>query len=292
MLSSGYVDYLAKDGRGYVTFKRPDKKNALTSAMLDDLVLCYDVAEADDDVRVVVLRSEGDDFSSGHDLGEVGKEYGETTIDAKGRQRRPSQRARLSYDKKYIGRFERIFKSLKPSLALVKGYCLGGGLYIAEASDLVIAADTTRIGHPEQKLGLSGAAYFAAWEIVTLGYRKARELHLLADTWNAQQALEYGLVNRVVPAAELETAGEEWAERIVRLPRDGIAIGRAATQLTLEGMGINAQFAYGHILHALVTNVRYEPDEFNFMKERRDKGVRASNHDREKFYVEKRGDEA
>jgi enoyl-CoA hydratase len=287
MLTSGHIDYLAKDGRGYVTFRRPEKKNALTSAMLDDLMACYDAAEDDDDIRVIVLRSEGDDFSTGHDLGEVGKEYGETTLDAKGRPRRPSQRARLAYDKKYITRFERIFTSMKPTLALVKGYCLGGGLYIAEAADLVIAADTTKIGHPEQKLGLSGAAYFAAWEIMTLGARKARELHLMADTWNAEQALQYGLVNKVVPVAELEAAGEEWAERIVRLPRDGIAIGKAATHLAMEGLGVNAQFAYGHVMHALVTNVRYELDEFNFMKERRDKGVRASNHDREKFYVEK-----
>jgi enoyl-CoA hydratase len=169
----------------------------------------------------------------------------------------------------------------------VKGYCLGAGLYLAEGSDLVIAADTAKMGHPEQKLGLSGAAYFAAWEIMALGPRKARELLLMADVWDAQTCLANGLLNRVVPLASLADAGEEWAERIVRLPRDGIVMGKAATNLAMESLGISSQFSYGHILHTLATNVRYEGDEYNFMKQRRDKGVRASNHDREAFYVKK-----
>lgn len=287
MAANGSIDYLARDGRAYITINRPDKKNAMTNAMLDQLMDGYDRAEADDDVRVVVLQGAGDDFTTGHDLAEVGTEYGETTLDAKGRPRKPSQRARLLHDKRYIERFERVFKFLKPTLSLVKGYCLGGGLYLAEASDLVIAADTAKMGHPEQKLGLSGAAYFAAWEMMALGPRKARELLLLAQVWDAQTCLANGLVNKVVPLADLQEAGEEWAERIVRLPRDGIVMGKAATNLAMDSLGISSQFAYGPILHALTTNVRYEADEYNFMKERRDKGVRSSNHEREAFYDKK-----
>ncbi|GAA0709211.1 enoyl-CoA hydratase-related protein [Vreelandella titanicae] len=286
MTSIGSTDYLAKDGRAYITINRPEKKNAMTSAMLDELMRAYDRAEADDDVRVVILQGGGDDFSTGHDLAEVGKEYGETTVDEKGRVRKPSQRARLLYDQNYIGRFQRIFNFLKPTLSLVKGYCLGGGLYLTEASDLVIAADNAKMGHPEQVLGLSGAAYFAAWEMVNMGPRKARELLLLAEIWDAQTALDNGMVNKVVPLDQLEEAGEEWAERIVRLPRDGIVMGKAATNLAMESLGIQSQFAYGHILHTLATNVRYESDEYNFMKQRRDKGVKASHHDREKHYSE------
>jgi len=284
---TGSIEYVAKDGRAYITINRPEKKNAMTGAMLDQLMDGYDRAEADDDVRVVVLRSAGDDFSTGHDLAEVGTEYGETTYDDKGRPRKPSQRARLLHDKRYIERFERIFRFLKPTLTLVKGYCLGAGLYLAEGSDLVIAADTAKMGHPEQKLGLSGAAYFAAWEIMALGPRKARELLLMADVWDAQTCLANGLINKVVPLASLEDAGEEWAERIVRLPRDGIVVGKAATNLAMDSLGIASQFSYGHVLHALATNVRYESDEYNFMKQRRDKGVRASNHEREAFYTAK-----
>ncbi|MCK9513000.1 MAG: enoyl-CoA hydratase/isomerase family protein [Pigmentiphaga sp.] len=282
---SDLVQYHARDGRGYITLNRPEKKNAMSEAMWAELMRCYDRAESDDDVRVVVLRSSGDDFCAGHDLSEVGNQYRDDS-EAEGRRRRPSQRARLRYDKAYIERYQRIFTSLKPTLAWVKGYCLGGGLYLAESCDLVIAADTARLGHPEQTLGLSGAAYFDAWEIMTLGARKARELLLLAEIWSAQEAKEAGLVNKVVPLAELEARGEAWAERIVRLPRDGVALGKAATNLALQSLGVHGQFAYGHLLHTLATNVRYEPGEFNFMKERGVHGVGAHIHQRDAFYRE------
>lgn len=281
---TGTVDYEAKNGRAYITMNRPEKKNAMTTPMWEQLMEGYDRAEADDDVRVIVLQGAGSDFCTGHDLAEVGKEYGETTTDEKGRVRRPSQRARLLHDQHYLGRFERIFRSLKPTLSLVRGYCLGAGLYLAEASDLVVAADTAKMGHPEQKLGLSGAAYFAAWEMMAMGPRKARELLLMAEVWDARTAQANGLINKVVSEGALLDAGEEWAERIVRLPRDGIVLGKAATHLAMESLGISSQFSYGHILHTLATNVRYEPDEFNFMKQRRDKGVTAMNKDRESFY--------
>lgn len=284
-MSIGSVEYSSRDGRAYITLNRPEQRNAMSDAMWAQLMGCYDRAEVDDDVRVVVLSGAGEDFCAGHDLSEVGNRYDDGGPEADGRRRRPSQRARLRYDKVYVERFQRIFTFLKPTLSLVKGYCLGGGLYLAESTDLVIAADTAKLGHPEQKLGLSGAAYFDAWEIVTLGARKARELLLLADIWSAEEACDAGLVNRVVPLAELAERGEQWAERIVRLPRDGVALGKAATTLALQSLGVNGQFSYGHILHTLATNVRYEPGEFNFMKERRISGVRASTHDREDFYA-------
>ncbi|MGE4243143.1 enoyl-CoA hydratase/isomerase family protein [Ramlibacter sp.] len=283
MSEPGRVTYEARDGRAYVTLDRPQKKNAMSQPMWEQLMDAYDRAEADDDVRVVVLRGAGNDFCAGHDLSEVGNQYAGGT-DPDGRKRRASQRARLQYDKQYIERFQRIFTFLKPTVALVKGYCLGGGLYMAESADLVIAADNAKLGHPEQKLGLSGAAYLDAWEIVTLGARKARELLLLAEVWDAQEARMNGLVNKVVPLAELDAKGEEWAERIVRLPRDGIAIGKAATAMAMQSLGVTAQFTYGHVLHSLATNMRWEPGEYNFMKERSVKGVRASTHDREAFY--------
>ena len=284
MNDNGSVDYVARDGRAYITLNRPAKKNAMSNVMWKQLMHAYDRAEDDDDVRVVILQGAGDDFCAGHDLSEVGNQYGDGGTDEEGRKRRPSQRARLQYDKQYIERFQRIFTFLKPTLSLVKGYCLGGGLYMAESSDLVIAADTARLGHPEQKLGLSGAAYLDAWEIVTLGARKARELLLLAEVWSAQEALANGLVNKVVPLHELEERGEAWAERIVRLPRDGIALGKAATNMAMQSLGVTSQFTYGHVMHSLATNMRWEPGEFNFMKERKVKGVRAMNHEREAFY--------
>src|SRR5690606_34614596 len=94
------VQYEARDGRAYITFNRPEKKNALTHEMLAKLGDYLDLAQDDDDVRVVIYRSSGNDFCAGHDLSEVGAEYGPPQLDKNGKPRRPSQRARIDHDRK------------------------------------------------------------------------------------------------------------------------------------------------------------------------------------------------
>lgn len=276
-----HVRYEARDGRAYITFDRPDKRNALTYAAFDRLMALLAQAEADDDIRVVILRGEGGHFCAGHDLAEIGSEYG---FDPSGKGRLPSQRARLNFDRRHLNQFRDLMYCSKPTLALVRGTCVGAGLHIVEACDVLIASDQARIGHPEQKAGLAGAAYMTAWNILAAGPKKARELLLIADVLTPAQAEQMGLINRVVPDAELDAAGEDWAERIVKLPRDAIAFGKAATNLALDSLGMTSQFAHGYVMHALSTNIRYEADEYNFMKKRRDEGVRSAAHQREQRF--------
>jgi enoyl-CoA hydratase len=276
------VKYEAKEGRAYITFCRDEKRNALTYEMFDRLMEHVETAERDDDVRVIIFRGEGRDFSTGHDLAQVGgAEYG---FSKEPGARRPSQRIRLSFDKNHVEQFRQILYCTKPTLSLVQGYCVGAGLYIVEASDLAIAAEDAKIGHPEQKMGLAGASYMTSVNILTMGPKKARELLLLGETMNGTEAARLGLVNKAVPADELAAAGEDWAERIVRLPRDAIAIGKAATHLALDSLGMTSQFVHGYVMHALGTNIRYESDENNFMKERKKKGVTGAAHARETRY--------
>jgi enoyl-CoA hydratase len=273
--------YEKRDGKAYITFNRPDKRNALTYAAFDRMMTCIADAEQDDDVRVVIITGAGGHFSAGHDLAEIGSEYG---FDPSGKGRRPSQRARLKFDRRHLNQFRDLFYCSKPTIALVRGYCVGAGLHIVEACDLAIASDAARIGHPEQKAGLAGAAYMTAWNILAAGPKKARELLLIADMLEPEQAVQMGLVNKVVPDADLEAAGEDWAGRIAKLPRDAIAFGKAATHLALDSLGMASQFAHGYVVHALSTNIRYEEDEYNFMKKRRDEGVRSASHGREERY--------
>jgi len=273
---SPLVTYAAREGRAYITINRPEKRNALTADMMSTLVAHVATAEQDDDVRVIVFRGEGEHFCVGHDLAEIDSEYGFTPGG-----RRPSQRARLSTDRRHLEQFRQLFFCAKPTLALVRGHCIGAGLHLVETTDLAIASDKARIGHPEQKMGLAGAAYMAAWNILAAGPKRARELLLIAEQLTPVDAVAMGLVNKVVPDAELEAAGEDWAERIVRLPRDAIAIGKAATHLALDSLGMSSQFAHGYVMHALGTNIRYEPDELNFMKERQAHGVKAAAAQRE-----------
>lgn len=279
------VTYEARDGRAYITLNRAEKYNALTFEMIDTLVEHVVAAEKDDDVRVVIFRAEGKNFSAGHDLSQVDSAYG---MSGQKGERRPSQRIRLHADKAHVDQFRQLFYCMKPTMALIRGHCVGAGLHLVETMDLAIASTSARIGHPEQKMALAGAAYMTALNILAAGPKKARELLLIAEQLTPAEAVTMGLVNKVVPDEELESAGEEWAERIVRLPRDAIAIGKAATHLALDSLGMSSQFIQGYITHALGTNIRYEADELNFAKARRDKGVRSAVHTREDRYEEAR----
>lgn len=279
--SDSFVHYEARNGRAYITLNRPDKRNALTYAAFDRMMAMLVAAESDDDVRVIVIQATGEHFCAGHDLAEIGSEYG---FDPSGKGRKPSQRARLNFDRRHLHQFRDLMFCSKPTLALVRGYCVGAGLHIVEACDLAIASDQARIGHPEQKAGLAGAAYMTAWNILAAGPKKARELLLIADMLEPTHAQHMGLVNKVVPDIELEAAGEDWAERIAKLPRDAIALGKAAHHLAMDSLGMTSQFAHGYVMHALSTNIRYEEDEYNFMKKRRDEGVRNATRQREQRF--------
>lgn len=268
-----------------IRFNRPEKKNALTYGMQTEILRFLDEVEYDDLVRVVVFCSDGKDFCAGHDLSEVGKDLVEVVED--GSKRRASQRARLNADREYITFFRRIFEYSKPTVAMVRGYCLGAGLYIAESVDYVIADESAKLGHPEQRYGLSGASYTQLWEIMTLGARRARELLLLGEIWEAQTACEYGLINRVVGIDEFEAAGKQVIDKLAKLPRDGVAIGKASTLSCYDLLGLLSQFVIGPTYHTLATNMRWEPDEQNFMKIKSKDGVSALNKKRKDFYDDK-----
>ena len=282
MSSTEFIQYAKGGGIATITFNRPDKRNALTYAAFDQMMDCLADAESDDAVRAIILQGAGEHFCAGHDLAEIGTEYG---FDPSGKGRRPSQRARLDFDRRHLNQFRDLFYCSKPTIALVRGYCVGAGLHIVEACDLAIASDAAKIGHPEQKAGLAGAAYMTAYNILAAGPKKARELLLIADMLAPQEAVQMGLVNKVVADAELEAAGAEWAARIAKLPRDAIAFGKAAANLALDSLGMTSQFAHGYVVHALSTNIRYEEDELNFMKKRRDEGVKSATTQREGRYT-------
>jgi enoyl-CoA hydratase len=270
--------YEKRNGRAYISFNRPAKRNAISYSAFDQMMAHIADAEADDGVRIIILKGVGEHFCAGHDFAEIGTEYG---FDPTGKGRRPSQRARLNFDRRHLNQFRDILYCAKPTLALIRGYCVGAGLHIVEACDLAIASDAAKIGHMEQKAGLAGSAYMTAYNILAAGPKKARELLLIADVLAPEEAIQMGLVNKVVADANLEAAGEEWAERIIRLPRDAVAIGKAHVNLALDSLGMTSQFAHGYVMHAFSTNIRFEEDEYNFMKRRRDHGIRDAIHQRE-----------
>jgi enoyl-CoA hydratase len=149
---------------------------------------------------------------------------------------------------------------------------------------MTIAAEDAKIGHSEQRLGFSGTMYVFPIEVALIGQKRARELLLTGKLIDGKEAERIGLVNQVVPADQLEAETRKLARSMTLLPRDGIAIGKATARLAYDSMGLSSAFGQGYIGHTLFTNIRYEPGEFNFIKRRRDVGMREAFKERDARY--------
>jgi enoyl-CoA hydratase len=267
-----------------ITMNKPETLNALNIEFSREIDDAFTEVEHDDDVKVVVIKGAGKAFSAGYDLGRVYFVYGGGTGKKEDTSRRPSQRARLAYDRWRSESLRRIFLLDKITIAQVHGYCIGGGLYMSLCCDMTIAAEDAKIGHSEQRLGFSGTMYVFPIEVALIGQKRARELLLTGKLIDGTEAERIGLVNQVVPADQLEAETRKLARSMTLLPRDGIAIGKATARLAYDSMGLSSAFGQGYMGHTLFTNIRYEPGEFNFIKRRRDVGMREAFKERDARY--------
>jgi enoyl-CoA hydratase/carnithine racemase len=208
------------DGVGTVTLDRPEKLNALTFEIYDELVRLFAEVGADAAVKCVVLRGEGRAFCSGGDVNEIiGK-----LLD------RPLE-GRLAFTRTTCALVRNIRLCPQPVVASLHGAVAGAGAVIALACDLRVAAASTRISFLFTKVGLTGADMGAAWLLPrVVGAGRAGEILLLGDPVPAEEAHRIGLVNRVVPDGELAAETAAWARRLA----DGAEAGIRATKRMLR----------------------------------------------------------
>src|SRR6476661_1226155 len=185
------VRYEAEGQVATITLNRPEAANAQNSQMIEDIDAAFDSAEGDDEVRVVILAAAGKHFSSGHDLKEIlrGEEYWAAM--------RSTPEGKLEHEQvMYWDKLIRIRDFPKITIAAVQGACAAAGLMLACMCDLIVAADDARFSNPVLRMGGVGVELLVEpWEV---GPRKAKELLLLAQKWDAATAERLGLVNRVV----------------------------------------------------------------------------------------------
>ena len=181
-------------------------------ALINALDEAFVLAERDDDVRVVVLAANGRHFSSGHDLKElVGPESGAL------RELRSTPEGKFHHEQAmYVEKCRRIHDFRKPTIAAVQGKCVAGGLMLACMCDIIVAADDAVFSNPV--LRMSGAAVELLVEPWEMGIRQAKEFLLASEELDAAEAMRLGLVNRVVPRADLESHTAELAARIALVP--------------------------------------------------------------------------
>jgi enoyl-CoA hydratase len=179
---------------GIVTFNNPERHNAVSLEMWEATTEILNGFAADSDIRVVVLTGAGGKaFVSGADISKFGSE-------------RATLEAVRSYNKKTDATYASIADFPKPTIAMIRGYCIGGGLGLATCCDLRIASDNSRFAVPAAKLGL-GYGYSGLKRLVDIvGPAFAKEIFYTARQFDAEEARIMGLVNRVVPSAELESS--------------------------------------------------------------------------------------
>jgi 2-(1,2-epoxy-1,2-dihydrophenyl)acetyl-CoA isomerase len=199
---------ISDGGVAVLTMNRPERLNALSAPMIDGAIAALERCAADAAVGCIVLTGAGRGFCAGGDVSAMGSSTAGMTLE----QQVDRQRA--------IHRFAGLLHgSPKPSIAAINGACAGAGLGLALACDLRLASDTAKFTTAFAKVGFSGD-FGITWPLVrTLGEARAKELLLLSDVLSAQQALELGLLNRVLPAAELMPAALQLAARLARGPR-------------------------------------------------------------------------
>lgn len=196
-----------KDNILTLTFARPDKKNALTNAMYGVLADSLVAAETDPAARVIVLRGEGDMFTSGNDVGEFA-----------------AIAAGAVQGERHVARFVRaLAQSSRPMVAAVQGRAVGIGTTMLLHCDFVVLADNARLSTPFVNLALVPEAASTLLMPMRVGYARAYEMFALGEAMDAQTALNVGIANRVVPLDRLHAEAAHVAARLAQLPAGSLA---------------------------------------------------------------------
>ena len=247
------VDDPGDRGIAVVSLDRVDKRNAQNNLMTYELNACYDDAARRSDVKVIVLRAEGPHFSAGHDLrdrstpDEFDRIFPQSGFTGEG------QEAMMAHEEEvYFNMCWRWRNIPKPVIAAAQGKSIAGALMLLWVADIIIAAEDATFSDPVVAFGVNGVEYFGhPWEF---GARKAKELLFTGDSFTAQEAMQLGMVNRVVPAAELDDAAMAMARRIAAKPGFALKLAKESVNQTLEAQGqytaMRAAFSLQHLGHS------------------------------------------
>jgi enoyl-CoA hydratase len=251
MTAEHFVRYEIEDRVAVITLDRPQAANAQTPGILKDLDEAWRRADDDPEVRVIVFATTGKNFSAGHDMSG-------NDPSADGRRLGPGRAdggtliAEGYYDwetRGYLEYAKRWRDIPKPTIAAVQGKCIAAGLMLCWPCDLIVAAENAQFSDPVALLGIMGIEYHAhTWE---LGARRAKEMLFTAGSVSAQEALQTGMVNHVVPVEELTAFTLQLAHRIAQTDPWALRLAKRAVNHTLDTMGFSTAIAACFDMHHL-----------------------------------------
>lgn len=245
----------------WLTLNRPDKSNAISigkGCMTQEIKDAMDLVNEDDDVKVVIFRGEGTNFSAGYDLDQVYRVYGGSPTF------KPYQRRRLLVDDTQVtGYLKAISECLKVTVCMIHGWCIEAGLWIGEACDISIAASNARFAHRGNRLAFGGMPTMPL-ELLGGHTKKLTEILITGRAISAAEAEEMGIITRAVPPEDLESEVYNLAKAICVIPRDAVTMGKLARRHVLNRAGVLSTDLCV-VYHTLGTNIRYKEDETDLM---------------------------
>ena len=273
---SSQVLYEVSDKIGTITLNRPEKLNAMSRSLLNELEATFEYAKIDPNVKVHLLKGSGRSFCAGYDLAPddwILSQYGadfDGPVDAV--QDREDVTEILEY-------WLRLWKFPKPIIAEVQGVCLSGAGELLAMADIVVAAEDAKFGHPAGRdLGIPVTLSF--WPIL-IGMRKTKELLFTAKLIDGIEAERIGLVNQVVPSEELSSAAIAMASDVARTAEVGLRVSKLATNRWFENMGL---LASTYSTADLDTFFHQSDSYVDFFKIVREQGMHAALEQRAKKF--------
>jgi enoyl-CoA hydratase len=267
-----------RDGVRSIVLARPDEYNTITPALRDELAAAIDEADADRDVRVILLRAEGRAFCAGYGL-----DWSTAAQAAEGRRTARSGEDARVWDSvadhqmmsTFVATYLKLWYARKPTLAAVQGWCIGGGTDMVLCADLVVAGESASFGYPPARVW--GTPTTAMW-VYRIGLERAKRYLLTGDEIPARTAAEIGLILDAVPDPELEEHAFALAARMARLPLNQLVMLKLLCNQTAEQMG----FASSRLLGTLFDGIaRHTQEGLDFVARAQQVGFRQAVRERD-----------
>ena len=246
------------DGVATLTLNRPERLNTIVPGLVEDLTAELDRAQADPGVRVVRLRGAGRAFCAGYDI-----DWGAEMMEGEDAKEVWDPIADYATMSGFVDAYMRLWRSPKPVIAQVHGFCVGGGTDLALCSDLIVCADDCRIGYPPARLW--GSPTTSMW-IYRLGLERCKRLLLTGDALDGRQAVEWGLASQSAPPDQLDDAGLALARRVARLPANQLHMMKLLVNQAYEQMGLSVTQLIGTLLDG---SARHTPEGVDFSRRAR-----------------------
>ena len=253
-----------------ITLNNPKQRNSYDATMREAIGHCLDLVAADDDLTVVLLRGAEGVFSTGADMNNAYGWYGGDDPAAK---HRPSQRRRLTVDRKSFGFYHNLMGFPKVTVGEIAGYALGGGFEMALMTDISVIARDTKIGMPATRF-LGPALGSLHMFFHRLGPVLARRLLLTGDIIEAGEIEHLGIFTDTCDPGSVAARARYWAEKAAKMPADGVVIAKEAFRLVEQSQAYQGEEVASYLFHAFGTNLQFAPGEFNFVKTRAQHGAK------------------